>query len=234
MKNIKDTINKINSELIKANSSTNNLNDLDNIANSLITLKDTLLNLSFNENEIIFDQDGKEWILNKDTNKLESTTWNGVLKTLEVFKNSENKYEVKVPNENGKTLESKRNLFDTLNNSINSLKGLDEDGNKVSNIPIEDYNFRVEGIRKNINEFQEIFDNINLQHSNLGYKNRMIEEQIETISDKNLNIKTTRSELGDSNLVDVTIKLKELEITYAAIYSSINRTFELSLVNFLK
>ncbi len=45
MKNIKDTINKINSELIKANSSTNNLNDLDNIANSLITLKDTLLNL---------------------------------------------------------------------------------------------------------------------------------------------------------------------------------------------
>ena len=38
MKNIKDTINKINSELIKANSSTNNLNDLDNIANSLITL----------------------------------------------------------------------------------------------------------------------------------------------------------------------------------------------------
>ena len=129
---------------------------------------------------------------------------------------------------------SKRNLFDTLNISINSLKGLDADGNKFSNIPIEDYNFRVEDIRKNINEFQEIFDNINLQHSNLGYKNRMIEEQIETISDKNLNIKTTRSELGDSNLVDVTIKLKELEITYAAIYSSINRTFELSLVKFLK
>ncbi len=86
--------------------------------------------------------------LNKDTNKLESTTWNGVLKTLKVFKNSENKYEVKVPNENGKTLVSKRNLFDTLNISINSLKGLDEDGNKVSNIPIKDYNFRVEGIRK--------------------------------------------------------------------------------------
>ncbi len=56
----------------------------------------------------------------------------------------------------------------------------------------------------------------------------------ETISDKNLNIKTTRSKLGDSNLVDVTIKLKELEITYAAIYSNINRTFELSLVKFLK
>ena len=73
-----------------------------------------------------------------------------------------------------------------------------------------------------------------MQHSNLGYKNRMVEEQIETISNKNLNIKTTRSELGDSNLVDVTIKLKELEITYAALYSSINRTFELSLVNFLK
>ena len=54
------------------------------------------------------------------------------------------------------------------------------------------------------------------------------------LHDKNLNIKTTRSELGDSNLVDVTIKLKELEITYAAIYSSINRTFELSLVKFLK
>ena len=49
---------------------------------------------------------------------------------------------------------SKRNLFDTLNNSINSLKGLDEDGNKFSNDYIEDYNFRVEGIRKNINEFQ--------------------------------------------------------------------------------
>ena len=86
---------------------------------------------------------------------------------------------------------SKRNLFDTLNNSINSLKGLDEDGNKFSNDSIEDYNFRVEGIRKNINEFQEIFDNINLQHSNLGYKNRMIEEQIETISDKNLKVKNS-------------------------------------------
>lgn len=160
MKNIKDTINKINSELIKANSSTNNLNDLDNIANSLITLKDTLLNLYtkdktskdniliFNEQERIFVQDEKEWILNKDTNKLESKTWNGILKTLDVSINSESKYEVKVPNENGKTLVSKRNLFDTLNNSINSLKGLDEDGNKVSNIPIEDYNFRVEDIRK--------------------------------------------------------------------------------------
>ena len=38
-------------------------------------------------------------------------------------------------------------LKDKLNNIIYILKGLDADGNKFSNDYIEDYNFRVEGIR---------------------------------------------------------------------------------------
>lgn len=41
-------------------------------------------------------------------------------------------------------------------------------------------------------------------------------------------------ELGSSNPSEVAVELKALEISYTALYSTINRTFELSLTNFLR
>ena len=46
--------------------------------------------------------------------------------------------------------------------------------------------------------------------------------------------KSLEKELGNSNLTEVATELKALEISYTALYSTINRTFELSLTNFLR
>jgi flagellar hook-associated protein 3 FlgL len=44
----------------------------------------------------------------------------------------------------------------------------------------------------------------------------------------------TSTEIGDSNLTEVGIKLKSLELMFSALYSTISQTNQLSLVNYMR
>lgn len=186
--------------------------------------------LTFKDGDIITDQDGKEWILNTPTNDtLTKTNWDGSTETLSVTMNADGDYEAVMPNTDGTKFEARRSVFDMLDDAISSLKGLDSAGN-----PTLTYEQRREGIAKAIDDTDKAYDSVIIAHSSLGAKNKTFEVSKERAEAKINQLSILEIELGSSDLTEVGVELKALEISYTALYSTINRTFELSLVNFMR
>lgn len=193
--------------------------------------------LSFKADDKILDQDGIEWKLNTPTNDtLTKTNWDGSTESIAVNAPvpPSTEYTATMPNIDGTRFEAKRSLFDMLDSAINSLKGLDDLGNPFAGTDAENYELRREGISQGVDDMKKVHDAIAIAHSDLGAKNKTFEVSMENLASKHSHLNRTRKELGDSDLTEVTIQLKALEISYAALYSTINRTFELSLTNFLR
>ncbi len=191
--------------------------------------------LTFKAGDRITDQDGKEWVLNIPTNNtLTKTNWDGSTQTLAVNPvppppAPATEYTTTVPNTDGTRFEARRNMFDMLDEAISSLRGLDSAGN-----PTLTYEDRRAGISKAIDESTKAYDTAVIAHSELGAKNKTFEVSKERAESKITQLSILEKELGNSNLTEVATELKALEISYTALYSTINRTFELSLTNFLR
>ena len=140
-----------------------------------------------------------------------------------------------MPNTDGVRFEARRSTFDMLDEAINSLRGLDNLGNVAfAGDEAANYTFRRAGISKAIDESTKSYDTAVIAHSELGAKNKTFEVSKERAESKITQLSNLEKELGNSNLTEVATELKALEISYTALYSTINRTFELSLTNFLK
>lgn len=190
--------------------------------------------LTFKAGDRITDQDGKEWVLNIPTNNtLTKTNWDGSTQTLAVNPAPPpapaTEYTTTVPNIDGTKFEARRNMFDMLDEAISSLRGLDSLGN-----PTLTYEDRRAGISKAIDESTKAYDTAIIAHSELGAKNKTFEVSKERAEAKINQLSILEIELGSSNKSEVAVELKALEISYTALYSTINRTFELSLTNFLR
>ncbi len=187
--------------------------------------------LTFKDGDRITDQDGKEWVFDNVANTLTKTNWDGSTQTLAVTPPvaPATEYTTTVPNTDGTKFEARRNMFDMLDEAISSLRGLDSAGN-----PTLTYEDRRAGISKAIDESTKAYDTAIIAHSELGAKNKTFEVSKERAEAKINQLSILEIELGSSNPSEVTVELKALEISYTALYSTINRTFELSLTNFLK
>ena len=187
--------------------------------------------LTFKDGDRITDQDGKEWVFDNVANTLTKTNWDGSTQTLAVTPPvaPATEYTTTVPNTDGTKFEARRNMFDMLDEAISSLRGLDSAGN-----PTLTYEDRRAGISKAIDESTKAYDTAVIAHSELGAKNKTFEVSKERAESKITQLSILEKELGNSNLTEVATELKALEISYTALYSTINRTFELSLTNFLK
>ncbi|AXK49462.1 flagellar hook-associated protein 3 [Aliarcobacter trophiarum LMG 25534] len=187
--------------------------------------------LSFKENDKIIDQDGKEWMFDSVANTLTKTNWDGSTETLTVTPPvaPSTEYTTTLPNVDGTKFEAKRSTFDMLDDAIKSLRGLDALGN-----PTLTYEERRAGISEAIDNATKSYDSAIIAHSDLGAKNKTFEVSQERLESRITQLKALDIELGNSNLSEVAVELKSLEISYAALYSTINRTFELSLVNFMR
>ena len=187
--------------------------------------------LTFKDGDIITDQDGKEWVFDNVANTLTKTNWDGSTQTLAVTPPvaPATEYTTTVPNTDGTRFEARRSVFDMLDDAISSLKGLDSLGN-----PTLTYEQRREGIAKAIDDTDKAYDSVIIAHSSLGAKNKTFEVSKERAEAKINQLSILEIELGSSDLTEVGVELKALEISYAALYSTINRTFELSLVNFMR
>ena len=188
--------------------------------------------LTFKDGDRITDQDGKEWVFDNVANTLTKTNWDGSTQpplavTPPVAPATE--YTTTVPNTDGTKFEARRNMFDMLDEAISSLRGLDSAGN-----PTLTYEDRRAGISKAIDESTKAYDTAVIAHSELGAKNKTFEVSKERAESKITQLSILEKELGNSNLTEVATELKALEISYTALYSTINRTFELSLTNFLR
>lgn len=187
--------------------------------------------LTFKDGDRITDQDGKEWVFDNVANTLTKTNWDGSTQTLVVTPPvaPATEYTTTVPNTDGTKFEARRNMFDMLDEAISSLRGLDSAGN-----PTLTYEDRRTGISKAIDESTKAYDTAIIAHSELGAKNKTFEVSKERAEAKINQLSILEIELGSSNKSEVTVELKALEISYTALYSTINRTFELSLTNFLR
>lgn len=187
--------------------------------------------LTFKDGDRITDQDGKEWVFDNFANTLTKTNWDGSTQTLAVTPPvaPATEYTTTVPNTDGTKFEARRNMFDMLDEAISSLRGLDSAGN-----PTLTYEDRRAGISKAIDESTKAYDTAIIAHSELGAKNKTFEVSKERAEAKINQLSILEIELGSSNKSEVAVELKALEISYTALYSTINRTFELSLTNFLR
>ena len=187
--------------------------------------------LTFKDGDRITDQDGKEWVFDNVANTLTKTNWDGSTQTLAATPPvaPATEYTTTVPNTDGTKFEARRNMFDMLDEAVSSLRGLDSAGN-----PTLTYEDRRAGISKAIDESTKAYDTAVIAHSELGAKNKTFEVSKERAESKITQLSILEKELGNSNLTEVATELKALEISYTALYSTINRTFELSLTNFLR
>lgn len=186
--------------------------------------------LTFEANSKILDQDGNEWTLDTATNTLSKKNWDGSFDTLAVTPPTApaTEYSVTVPNTDGARFEAKKNVFDLLDEAINSLRGVDSVGNPLT---AEDKKTKISAAQDGIDK---VIDNIAVAHADLGARNKTFNNSLDIIESKISQYNKTYTEIGSSNLTEVGIKLKSLELMFSALYSTISQTNQLSLVNYMK
>ncbi|PUE66878.1 flagellar hook-associated protein FlgL [Arcobacter lacus] len=187
--------------------------------------------LNFEEGDRILDQDGNEWTLDTATNTLSKKNWDGSFDTLSVTPPTApaTEYSVTMPMTDGTKFEAKRSIFDLLDQAVNSLKGLDSSGN-----PTLTYDERRAGVSAAQDEVDKAIDNVSIAHANLGGRNKTFNNSLDIITSKITQYDKTYTEIGSSDLTEVGIKLKSLELMFSALYSTISQTNQLSLVNYMR
>lgn len=190
-------------------------------------------NLSFKETEVIIDQDGYEWKLDGAKTSLErfDLEGNATGETIAGVTNDAGTpptYTATIPLVNGTHFEAKTNIFDIVDDIVDGLNKVDSLGNPVSDAVSK------AAIGKGLSDIGEAYDSVNVAHAELGGKNKIFEIALEKVSSKLTQFNILSQEIGAADLGKVAMEAKALELTYTALYSTINRTNELSLVNFLR
>lgn len=201
--------------------------------------------LSFKETDRIVDQDGNEWKFidndNVDTdnnintgidkNRLYKFDLNGNATTdyisISGVSGTPPVYTMTAPNTDGTKFEAKTNIFDFIDNTINALKKVDSSGNSITDAQSKTL------IADSLVQFEKAYNAVNIAHADLGGKNQVFEVSLERISSKLTQYNVLSEQLGSADLTKVAIEAKALELTYTALYSTISKTNQLSLVNFI-
>ena len=143
-------------------------------------------------------------------------------------------YNITVPSTpEGRLFEAKHNYFDDLNIIINALEGYSTklDGTKGSSIEKDVVRTTVaDGLEKTAKQF----DATNVGHGELGGRNNVFEVAKDKLFAQETHYNILIQEWGGADLAKLAMESKSLEMTYQALYSTIAKMNELSLVNYLK
>lgn len=185
--------------------------------------------LTFNENEIILDENGNQYKL-LDTNNdgsFDGLYLNGDSSNtpLSITDNGDGTFTT--TNTGTTALESKRSIFDDLDEIINALKQQDSNGNAIS----EDEANTI--LSTSAEKIDNVYDNANLAHSQLGIRTASIENYESIVQSKVTNFKLIQESVGAADLTALAVESQALENTYTALYSTINKVNNLSLVKYL-
>jgi flagellar hook-associated protein 3 FlgL len=133
-----------------------------------------------------------------------------------------------VPSDDGTKFEAKSSIFDLLDDMINALNKVDESGNAISD------DIAQSELRTTLDEVTKAYDGMNSGHAKLGVRNNIFEVSYERVTAKVFQYEKLQIDISGVDLAEVATEAKALELTYSALYSTINRMNELSLVNFLR
>ncbi len=191
--------------------------------------------LSFKDTDRILDENGSEWKRNGTTLEkydLEGTITNPLVSITGLTNDGATPPTytavVGTPPPDGTRFETKTNIFGVIDNVIDALNKVDSLGNPVSDTVAKDV---LQGSTSKINDS---YDYVNNAHAELGSRNKVLEISLERVNAKLLQFNVLSQELGAADLGKLAIETKALELTYTALYSTVKKTNELSLVNFLR
>lgn len=185
--------------------------------------------LTFGENELIYDANGNQYQMldtNNDGN-YDGLYLNGDTSNTPLSLTNNGDGTFTVNNTTGSSLESKRSIFDDLDDAINALNQKDSNGNSIS----EDEANEI--ISNSVDKFDDIYDVVNLAHANLGIRTASIDNYESIIQTKVTNYSVLQKTIAAADLTALAVESQALENTYTALYSTINKVNNLSLVKYL-
>lgn len=192
--------------------------------------------LSFNENQRIVDQDGFEWKLNASKTAIQRLDLDGNIdssipaKTINSSTGTPPTYTINdvTSGADGIRFEAKSSIFDIIDKVTNALNKVDELGNPITR---DQASAELSNL---LDETDKAFDAVNVAHAELGGRNKVFLNSQERLSAKLTQYNVLLTNISGADLAKVAVEAKALELTFNALYSTINRTNELSLVNFLR
>lgn len=138
----------------------------------------------------------------------------------------------------GLLLEAKHNIFDDMNIIINALYGYKtiendtalngEKGALATDVEVRDI------LSNGLEKISEQFNAMNVGHAELGGRNKIFEVALERITSKITHYNILMQKTNGVNMAKLAMESKSLELTYNALYSTVSKMNELSLINFLR
>ncbi len=220
--------------------------------------------ISFTQHETVLDEYGNTWKLNAAKDRLEKYNEDGTKSQfVDASGNLQDEYltvtsdgstPAKYTSEtlddalanghissrtgSGLLLETKHNTFDDLNIMINALYGYstkqtDDSTNGQKDQIINDEEVRAI-LADDLERMSEQFDATNVGHAELGGRNRIFDTALESINSKVTHYNILMQKTNGADMGKLAMESKALELTYNALYSTVSKMNQLSLVNFLK
>ena len=185
---------------------------------------------TFEENEIILDDDGEQWSLidTDNDNVFDGLYLNGDTSTtpIAIIDNADGTFTA--TNTSTKTFEIKHSFFDDLDEVIAALKLEDINGSPITS------DLAKTTISNSIDKISnDGFDAQNIAHSIVGTRTDAINTYSDVISAKLTNLTILEEEYAAADLTTLAVQAQSLENTYAALYSTIGRVNSMSLVDYL-
>ena len=185
--------------------------------------------LTFDENEIILDKNGNQYKLldNDNDGSFDGLYLNGDSSNtpLTVTDNGDGSFTV---NNSGTTaLQSKHSIFDDLDKIINALKQQDSSGNTIT----EDEATTL--LSDALSKVTNAYDTMNITHAKLGTRTASIGNYESIVQSKLTNFNLLLENYSAADLTALAIESQSLESTYTALYSTISKINNLSLVKYL-
>jgi flagellar hook-associated protein 3 FlgL len=138
----------------------------------------------------------------------------------------------------GLQLETKHNFFDDINIVINALNGYGTKIQDGANYGEKDTIIEDDAVRDILSNFtsniDDQYDATNIGHAELGGRNRVFEVFQTSIDAKITHYNILIQETNGADMSKLALESKSLEITYTALFSTVSKMNELSLVNFIR
>ncbi|QOG11999.1 flagellar hook-associated protein 3 [Arcobacter sp. FWKO B] len=190
--------------------------------------------LNFNATDRVVDGNGLEWKVDL-TDPLNPTlqqydiNGNPTASTLALTDNGDGTYTTETITQNGLLLEAKRNFFDDLHVIISALNGYDKDGNAITD-PFAQNDI----VREKMDTIKNAYDASNIAHAKLGARNNIFNSALENVQTQLTHFNILYQETAGADLAKLAMESKALEMTYSALYTTISKMNDLSLIKFIR
>ena len=183
----------------------------------------------------VTSEDKSETVTDKDGN---TKTYTYKVYTTETIDDALSNNHISSEVRTGLRLEVRHNYLDDLNKAINALEGYrtnysdgDDFGKKDQEI---DYGDIREILQNILDKTSKVYDAANIGHAELGGRNKIFESAEIRIESKLTHLNILMQETNGADIAKVAMQSKSLQLTYNALYSTVTKLNELSLINFLR